>query len=170
MLRPPKPPEQIDARAAALSNATLHEGLVRAGVLDTSGENAAHVPQGKFVLFGAYSRSLGTTSAMRISSERLPAPIFAMTLARWVSTVLTPMPSSPAMILFYCPLSSPTSTSFSLGVNFASLSWVIRVSAWRACPSLLQIKALRTEASRASPSNGFSRKSNAPCFIACTAS
>ena len=101
-----------------------------------------------------------TTSAILTSSAKLVARVFAITLARWTSTVLTLMPSSWAMVLFCCPLSKPASTSSSLLLkvaNFSLSSFVFRRQAQvRLLPA--PANAARTVSSRASPSNGFSKK------------
>ena len=104
------------------------------------------------------------------SSAKLVAWVFFIILARWTSTVLALMPSSWAMVLFGCPLSKPASTSFSLLLKVANLSLIICVSASGAGSLSPRVNAARMESSRASPSNGFSKKFIAPRFIAATAS
>jgi hypothetical protein len=73
------------------------------------------------------------------------------------------------MTLLSWPLSKPANTSFSLLLKVANLFWRIRVSALDGQMSFSDINAERTEASSAPASNGFSKKSIAPRFIASTA-
>ena len=54
---------------------------------------------------------------MRTSCASDCAPIFSMTLARWISTVRWLTPRSPAMTLLALPLVTSASTSCSRGVS-----------------------------------------------------
>src|SRR5262245_15746374 len=80
------------------------------------------------------------------------------------------MPRSWAICLLACPATRPSSTSRSRFDSVASrLSTSLR-SAWRVWSCSSRLSADRTDANRTSSSNGFSRKSTAPIFIASTAS
>src|SRR6516162_2371440 len=80
------------------------------------------------------------------------------------------MPRSNAICLLACPATNPLRTSRSRFDNAARRASMLLRSAWRFISRSPLSSADRTDASRASSSKGFSRKSMAPSLIASTAS
>src|SRR6516162_9029951 len=80
------------------------------------------------------------------------------------------MPRSNAICLLACPATNPLRTSRSRFDNAARRASMLLRSAWRFRSRSPLSSADRTDASRASSSKGFSRKSMAPSRIASTAS
>ena len=107
------------------------------------------------------------TNAIRTSCDRLPAPIFSMTRARWISTVRGLIPSSRAIALLERPSTSCSQhLVLARGQRLRSRRREFGIAASPA-------EARGRQSLHGSPadeqhpgSNGFSTKSRAPSFIA----
>ena len=109
-----------------------------------------------------------SASAILTSSGSDRAPIFCITRPRWALTVISSMPSSPAICLFIMPAVTRAITSSSLGLRVSRCD--LRAASCRSAARRLwsRSSAAITASSMSCSRNGFIRKSTAPPFMALT--